>query len=267
MQRSLKSIAIGTAIAVTAATSVSAQVSRPLPSSLHATLTPASSFRCGPHTLTYVVKSLSQGAGTGIRCVKFSEGIPGNSGIPRLAWYGEGNWNGATYRHVGHAFYNGSNLIGYASDIHGNGERFNNNFPGNLSIKILSSSTIRVTGAWNEEWNLVRTANYKPLPRLTTCGRYLDQYNVSDLNGSRRGKGLRCVLRVGAKNTTWFGNGEWDGETYSHLGTRSFNGYGASDICGSVFGTICNNFGWGSLSFAPVPGGFDVTGAWSEKWR
>jgi hypothetical protein len=75
------------------------------------------------------------------------------------------------------------------------------------------------------------------------------------------------VLRVGLRNTTWFGNGNWEGSTYSHIGTRSFNGHGAGDICGSNFGTICNTFGWGSLKLTPVSGGIDVTGAWSEKWR
>lgn len=260
-------IALSTLVALLTATSAVAQISSPtLQENLP--LGQTAGFSCGRHTNTYVVKPLDRRAGTGIRCVKFSEGQPGNPRIPRLAWYGEGNWNGATYRHVGHAFYSGSNLIGSASDIYGNGENINNNFPGNLRVQVGGGgATIRVTGAWNEEWQRVRSVNYRPLPRPTTCGRYFDQYNVSALD-ARSGKGLRCVLRVGQRNTTWFGNGEWEGATYSHLGTRSFNGYGASDICGSVFGSICNIFGWGSLRFTPVaPRGFDVTGAWNERWR
>ncbi len=258
----MKSLALGSMVAVTTATTAFAQV--PL-QKLDLQLSQVPSFKCAPHLRTYVVKPLDRRSGTGIRCVKFSDGKPGTA-IPKIAWYGEGRWGRSTYRHVGHAFYRGRNLVGFASDIHGNGEDTNNNFPGNLKVQI-SGSKIRVTGAWNEEWTLVRAANYKPLERPQTCGKYFDQYKVSDLAGSRRGSGLRCVLRVGPRNTTWFGNGEWGGNTYSHLGTRSTKGYGAGDICDAPFGPICNTFGYGSLKFNSVPGGFNVTGAWSEKWR
>ncbi len=259
----IKSLILGGMVTLTTATTALAQV----PRLQNFQLVQKQNFNCGPHLRTYVVKSLNDSQGIGIRCVKFSEGIPGKP-IPRLAWYGEGNWSGSTYRHVGQAIYRGRNLVGFASDIHGNGEYFNGDFPGNLNVQVLGGgSTIRVTGAWNEEWQLVRSTNYKPLPRPKTCGGYFDEYQVSDLSGSRRGDGLRCVLRGGLKNTTWFGNGNWGGSTYSHVGTRSVNGYGAGDICGTNFGTICNTFSWGSLKLTPVPGGFDVTGAWSEKWR
>ncbi|MBD2448511.1 hypothetical protein H6G76_15370 [Nostoc sp. FACHB-152] len=257
----IKSFTIGSLVAISTASSVFAQV--PLIRNLD--LVKTANFSCGPHLSTYIVKPLDNRQGFGIRCVKFSEGRPGTT-IPKLAWYGEGNWGGATYRHVGQAIYRSSNLVGFASDIHGNGEDIHNNFPGNLKVEVIGS-TIRVTGAWNEEWHLVRSTNYQPLSRPNTCGGYFDEYRVSDLAGSRRGSGLRCVLRVGPNNTTWFGNGNWGGSTYSHIGTRSFNGYGASDVCGTGFGPICNTFGWGSLKFTPVPGAFNVTGAWSEKWR
>ncbi|MDF2388920.1 hypothetical protein JMG10_46335, partial [Nostoc ellipsosporum NOK] len=247
----MKSLTLGSMVALSTATSVFAQV----PRLQNLQLAQAPSFNCGPHLRTYVVRPLNNRQGFGIRCVKFSEGQPGQSRIPRLAWYGEGNWGGATYRHVGQAIYRGSNLIGFASDIHGNGEDINNNFPGNLKVEIFGS-TIRVTGAWNEEWRLVNSTNYNPLPRPRTCGGYFDEYKVSDLGGSRQGSGLRCVLNVGLKNTTWFGNGNWGGSTYSHIGTRSFNGYGAGDICGAGFGPICNTFAWGSLKLNSVPGGF-----------
>ncbi|AFY31526.1 hypothetical protein [Calothrix sp. PCC 7507] len=258
---SLKSLTLGSLVAIATATSAFAQV--PTPQNLH--LTPAPNFSCGPHLRTYVVKPLDNRQGFGIRCVKFSEGRPETT-IPKIAWYGEGNWGGSTYRHAGQAIYRGSNLVGFASDIYGNGENINNNFPGNLRVEILGS-TIRVTGAWNEEWKLVNATNYKPLSRPRTCGGYFDQYKVSDLTGNRQGEGLRCVLRVGPQNTTWFGNGNWGGSTYSHIGTKSFNGYGAGDICATGLGPICNTFGYGSLKLTPVSGGFDVTGAWSEKWR
>jgi hypothetical protein len=262
LRLSIKSLTLAGMVALSTASNAFAQV--PILQNLR--LSQVQNFSCGPHARTYVVKALDNRQGQGIRCVKFSEGRPGTT-IPRLAWYGEGNWRGATYRHAGQAIYRGSNLVGFASDIHGNGEDINNNFPGNLKIQILGSSTIRVTGAWNEEWQLVQATNYKPLPHPQTCGRYFDEYKVADLTGNRNGEGLRCVLRVGPKNTTWFGNGNWGGSTYSHIGTRSFNGYGAGDLCGANFGPICNTFGWGSLQLTSVSGGFDVTGAWSEKWR
>jgi hypothetical protein len=259
----LKSLTLGSMVALTTATTALAQI--PIVQDLQ--LAQARSFSCGPHVRTYVVRPLDNRQGVGIRCVKFSEGKPGTA-IPRLAWYGEGKWGGSTYRHVGQAIYRGRNLVGFASDIHGNGEDINNNFPGNLQVQVLGGgSTIRVTGGWNEEWRLVNSTNYRPLSRPRTCGGYFDQYQVSDLTGGRNGDGLRCVLRVGPKNTTWFGNGNWEGSTYSHLGTRSFNGHGAGDLCGNNFGAICNTFGWGSLKLTPVPGGINVTGAWSEKWR
>ncbi|MFH7027504.1 MAG: hypothetical protein ACHBN1_19420 [Heteroscytonema crispum UTEX LB 1556] len=40
-----------------------------------------------------------------------------------------------------------------------------------------------------------------------------------------------------------------------------------SDICVPGFGSICNTFAYNSLKFKSIPSGFNVTGAWSEKWR
>ncbi len=256
-----KSLTLGSMVILSTATTVLAQVQvSPL-------IAQRTNFSCGPHTSTYVVGISDNLEVSGIRCVTFSQGKPGST-IPRLAWYGEGSWGGSTYRHVGQAFYRGSNLVGYASDIHGNGESYNNDFGnGDLNIEIVNRSTIRITGAWNEEWKLVSAANYTPLPKAETCGTYFDEYTVSEPNGNSQGNGLRCVLRVGRRNTTWFGNGNWGNSTYSHLGTRSFNGYGANDICGDGFGSFCNTFDYGSVKLSPVTGGFNVTGAWNEKWR
>jgi hypothetical protein len=249
---------------------------------------PLPKFSCGPHLATYVVRPLDNRPGRGIRCVKFSNGSPAKPRTPRLAWYGEGNWYGKTYRHMGHAFYKSqhspqilplANLKGYASDVYGNGEDINNNFPGNLQVTIVNPNRIRVTGAWNEEWIRVNATAYKPLARPKVCGSYFDQYRVSDLvpisAGGRNGNGLRCVLKVGPVGTyapkryftTWFGNGQWEGSMYSHVGTRSTAGVGASDICGTTFGPVCNNFPYGSLKVTPVLGGFNVTNAWREMWR
>jgi hypothetical protein len=260
LQLSVKSLAVASLAVISTTTTAFAQI----PSLQNIRIAQVPSFSCARHLRTYVVKPLDNRTGLGIRCVKFSSGT---SRTPKLAWYGEGNWGGATYRHVGQAVVKGSKVVGYASDIYGNGENINNNFNGNLLVTIVNPSTIRVTGAWNEEWQLVNSTNYNPLPRPRTCGSYFDEYKVSDLNGNRQGSGLRCVLRVGLKNTTWFGNGNWGDATYSHIGTRSSNGYGAGDICASGFGPVCNTFSYGSLKLQAVSGGFNVTGAWSEKWR
>jgi hypothetical protein len=273
MKSLVKSIALGALLTVSTSTAAPAtqfqlpalQPQLPLPV--------VQNFNCGPHLLTFVVKPLDQRQGVGIRCVKLSEGQPGQSRLPRLAWYGEGNWQGKTYRHVGHAFYQGADLLGSAADIVGNGENINNVFSENLQVAVTSGSwamphEIQVTGAWNEVWVRVGAVRYNSLPRPSTCGPNLDQYRVSDLSGRRAGRGLRCMLREGRKHTTWFGNGDWNGNVYSHVGTTSFNGYGAGDICSAPFGPVCNTFGWGSLRFSAVaPRGFDVTGAWHEKWR
>ncbi len=263
LAKTIKSVAFGSILMLSTASAALAQI--PVPTD-RLQIKPVSKFTCAPHTRTYVVRSLSNLQGKGIRCVKFANGNTRNR-LPRLAWYGEGNWGGKTYRHAGHAFYRGRNLIGFASDIHGNGEYFNGNFNGNLKLQFLSGSRIRVTGAWNEEWIPVSSTSYKPLSRPKTCGRYFDQYKVSDLTGKRQGSGLRCMLRVGRKNTTWFGNGNWGRSTYSHIGTRGVKGYGASDICKVPFGPVCNTFPYGSLKLNPALNGFNVTGAWSEKWR
>jgi hypothetical protein len=267
----LKSLAIATIALAGSMPSIMAQppATPPLPR-----IRP-SAFTCGPHLLTFIVKSLPPvRQGNGVRCVE-----PNNSNnvrIPKLSWYGEGNWEGETYRHVGHAinsYATANSLQGFASDIHGNGEDANNNFDGNLRLELLSGTwnnptKINILGAWNETWERVTSVRYNPLPRPKVCGEYFDQYtNVSDLGGTRSGDGLRCVLKVGLPDTTWFGNGNWGGSTYSHLGSKSHNGYGAGDICATPFGSICNNFGYGSLRFSRVsPDEVNVTGDWNEKW-
>ncbi|MEM7554718.1 MAG: hypothetical protein AAF378_11545 [Cyanobacteria bacterium P01_A01_bin.84] len=268
----VKSLFIGSILAISTCGTALAQIPT-IPKDFQAPV--RSKFSCGSHMKTYVVRSLNNVKGKGIRCVKFGQPRPlAKRRLPAIAWYGEGNWQGKTYRHVGHAFgRNRQNLKGYASDIFGNGEDFKGNFPGNLKIQVINSSRIRVTGAWNEEWIALKATNYKPLRRPKTCGKYFDQYRVSDSvpvsRGGRKGRGLRCVLKVGRKNTTWFGNGYWVSgkNTYSHLGTRGARGYGAGDICGTSFGPTCNNFPYGSLKLNLIPGGFKVTGAWRELWK
>jgi hypothetical protein len=237
------------------------------PSRLPRSLSAAPSFSCGSDLTTYRVQSLSNGNFGGIRCVKFTEGSIDSA--PRFAWYGEGNWNGTSYRHIGHAVSNPTNpkqRIGYASDITGNGEQTNGNFNGNLVLEFADANTIRVTGAWNEEWQKVASVNYEPLPQPTTCGANFDKYKVQDTTGQRTGSGQRCMMQIGLEKTTWFGFGNWNNQTYTHLGVLSASGFGASDLCDPSFGSICNTFGYGALQLTQEPGGYGVTGAWSEYW-
>lgn len=242
--------------------------------------TAQASFTCGPYMETYLVRALDGRTGDGVRCVLFSEGGTSGGRIPLMAWYGEGTWGASSYRHLGHAFGTRTAATGYASDFFGNGENFNNNFPGNLKITTSGPgipSLITVTGAWNEVWRRlpgrVHSGYTSTLGRLRRCGSYMAQYKVSDLLGVRTGSGLRCILKVQPPLAdepdlaTWFGKGNWGGSTYAHLGTWSYNGNGAADVCeGSLF-TFCNQFGWGSLQLNPVGGGFEMTGAWSESWN
>jgi hypothetical protein len=262
----VKSLAMSGLIALSAATATTAFTASPSPA--------ASQFSCGnyPDVTTYVARTMN-GQFQGIRCVKRSNGVQVTQGTdtkyPIFAWYGESS-SGCTYRHVGQAFYNNYKIIGYASDIYGNGECAKGNFPGNLTMTyiydaITSTSRIRVTGAWNEEWTPVNSVSYTPLPQPKTCGSYFDRYSVLTNSSSF---GLRCKLKVGTTNNTWFGSGNWNGKTYSHLGMRSTYGRGASDICHPIIGQFCGNYSFGSLKFQYVfPRGINVTGAWNEQWR
>jgi hypothetical protein len=235
-------------------------------------------FSCGPSLDTYVVHSLDTRQGLGVRCVKWND--TQTSAQPAFSWYGEGSWNGCTYRHVGQAISNaytanGSDYQGYSSDIMGNGECGNATYPGNLQINAYDRNTIRVTGAWNEEWTRVSTVDYTPLPAPKTCGAYFQQYHVMSTPSYEQTRaqgytndtstGLRCVLTVGPAFSTWYGVGNWSGQSYSHLGTSSSQGYGANDLCRP--GEICNVAQPGSLWFKQTPNGdgYCVNG-WNEVW-
>src|SRR5712691_8366798 len=135
-RRTLKQVVLA---AVAAVTAIGGVVSMAAPAA-H-----ASAFSCGPRTLTYVVTPLDGRPGTGVRCVKpFDEFGMG------FAWYGEGNWYGATYRNVGKAVYmpGGSTLqsIGYSADIVGNGENINGGVAdGTILITAMAMSGSTVT--------------------------------------------------------------------------------------------------------------------------
>jgi hypothetical protein len=158
-----------------------------------------------------------------------------------------------------------------------------------ISGNLQNPIEMHITGAWNEAWTLGSPTHYTPLPRPHTCGRYLMEFSVVDLTGSRQGSGLRCAFSGGQTLIAWYGSGEWGGTTYAHLGIpssvslrRGTTGTGgASDLC-DPFGQFCNEFPQGSVHFKPlyelVQGpdgrfrswifvGFEVTGAWHELWE
>lgn len=242
----------------------------------------ASSYSCGPNFETYVVHALDSREGTGIRCVKRSNGSSSSSKVPIFAWYGEGSWYGSScrYRHLGQAYYEktGSTVIkGYASDFYGNGECADANYPGNLSITLVDADHIRVTGAgWNEEWTRVSTVDYVPLSAPTTCGSWFDEYravstdDVTKTSSAKDAKpshsGLRCVMKAGPRNTTWYGTGKWNDKSYSHVATGSSKGYGASDFCGANEG-YCASFAYGTIKrIISTKTKLPTISGWNETW-
>ncbi len=226
------------------------------------------SFSCGPYMKTYRVRSLSGTPGQGVRCVKF---VP-HSVTPNLdfIWYGEGYWKNSKYRHVGEAYYDGTNAT--AGELHSKGEIFDNYFPNSLVITRSGDRvphTIRVTGAWNEEWilendNIVEKYT-SSFGSVESCGSSFERtYSVRDPTGHRSGRGIRCWLR-GAR--TWYGAGDWDGSSYVHIGSlvSGSRASGAVDICNE--NTFCNTFDWGSIIIIGQPKGWlTITGAWNEEW-
>jgi len=219
--------------------------------------TPA--FSCGPHLETYSVRSLDGAPGEGIRCVKWSDGTF-KKRVPVFAWYGEGNWRGYPYRHLGQAYARNakaSNVLkGYAADFMGNGEATEGFYNGNLVVTVVDKNTIQVTGIWDEEWTRVTAMEYQPLPAPATCGKYFDEYRAYSIAAySRRGtaaqnakggQGLRCALRAGPRSTIWYGVGAWNGKAYAHLTTGSTKGWGSSDFC-SAAEDYCGDFAFGTI--------------------
>lgn len=228
------------------------------------------SFTCGSNLLTYQVRSLDDRSGIGVRCVRLR---PGKT--VSLYWYGEGFWGQRKYRHIG-GFYENviSSNNSFAFDIFGNGEDFNGSFPGTLEMTLTPSlpatpQTIRVTGAWNEEWILVPENTVQgytsPLGSVRNCGSNFQTYHV------REGNGIRCIKREYA---LWYGEGSWGGRTYGHIGVDSMVSAGeAIDICEPSRFSFCNIAS--SLNITPhlqvgppfpyVP--ITVTGSWNETWE
>lgn len=158
----------------------------------------ATNFRCGPHTLTYFVKS-DEGPVAGIRCVK----VVNNHSF---AWYGEGRWGSLSYRHVGYAagdnFNGGVRFWGSMADIYGNGESYQGFYNQNLNFEASSPidgpvrpETIKILSPWKEIWYLAgysENVPYEPLPyEISRCGNpNLNQMRVVGMGTNH----VRCLL-------------------------------------------------------------------------
>lgn len=241
-------------------------------------------FTCGPHMKTYSVTALDGRQGAGVRCVLFVVGT-----IDLFAWYGEGFWgrqrptvfpSRSFYRHVGEG---GSRGIASAADIYGNGEHTNAAFYGSLRITYTNIDRIEVRGAWNEVWTLepdnIHHGYTRPpeLRRIQVCGKNFIQYEAIDRpssTGNKSGFGVRCLTKQqrGVENgfvrRTWYGEGQWNGIQYAHLGSL----YAAADICErSLFG-FCGKTDR-PVEFAyygatpQIPSRYiKVQGPWREDW-
>ncbi len=240
-------------------------------------------FTGGPFLATYRVQSTNDVSGSGVRCVKFANflaypDVPGVS----FVWYGEGFWEETKYRHFGEAFQTGGDIsiaiAGIAADFYGNGEDTNAFAQGLKFVLDTSPGTIpgriTISGPWNEEWllaeNNVVQEYVSPLGPVTMGGPLFDEFSLQ--GRWREGEGVRCKI----SNYSWYGAGEWRGDTYAHLATFAGNAettitpdaFGASDICQDA--SFCNEVPWGRIILKPAnylgEGCYEVTGAWNEEW-
>jgi len=226
------------------------------------------SFACGQHLSTYRVQSLGGANGQGVRCVKFHFG--------NIIWYGEGYWGEANYRHFGLIPAPGV-LGGGITDISGNGESFNS-FTSSSALQVSRGESIngipisiRLTGAWNEEWiyesDGVVQEYTSQLGPVRVCDETSNQleYRVRDESGLNSGEGIRCY--VGA---IWYGEGNWNGETYAHIGFRQrFNRPSAIafDICEPSKFSFCSRANSLSFDATSLSNVIRVSGDWNEVWR
>ena len=130
--------------------------------------------------------------------------------------------------------------------------------------------TIRVTGAWNEEWTLVPgntletyTSN---LPPVRQCGETFQEYIAMNNDIGSSQLGIRCVRH---DYGIWYGAGDWNGTLYAHIGINFSSGGEAVDICEPSGVSFCNVAN--SLNISPnlqqsQGEDYDVTGNWNEVW-
>jgi hypothetical protein len=229
-------------------------------SSFALTPIPINQFKCGRGLQLYTVRSeinLTK-IGSGIRCVMFGQRIINSLAI---AWYGEGYEKNCSYRTLGQANYQrtdpvNADIVDYTSaqsDIWGNGECRQSNYKkasiNNIGLNVLSTQNnfhiiIYYPNNVKEIWTKSTGINYKPLPRMNTCGNTIGLYQFKAVDGpgitTKTGNGIRCVLKELNPNTTWYGNGYWGSTAniYSELGTKHpTKGYGTAQIYGSVLGS------------------------------
>jgi hypothetical protein len=233
-------------------------------------------FTCGPNMSTYRVTS-PDGTLGGVRCVKFINADSGNGRTLLFVWYGEGKWGDTKYRHVGTASIDRSSgkQVNQAIDIYGNGEGTDGVF-NQLDFDTSSTNNriIKVSAGWNEIWtfalnNVVEDYSSRLRP-LRSCGKNLHRYAVTNSGDqSDNGTGVRCINKVG---NVWYGEGNWNGVHYAHIGFRAYQGYGATDICEPSKSEVCGNFPIGSLEvtslgdYCSSPEKLKFGGGWSEVW-
>jgi hypothetical protein len=262
-------------------------------------------FKCGPGFTTYSVKAGENGpSGDGVRCVKFYNSTTVEGKLTGVYWYGEGQWNGAAYRHIGLTYTNIQLLkkptggiieiphyASYAADISGNGEQSDNEFT-NVELKSSSDNMdkIDVTGDWNEIWTMEpsgQSSTYRSkLQPVTSCGSHLKKASVTGSNGNNTG--IRCVyvqpekpnaLKKDFKGIVWYGEGQVRGKKYRHFGhtqDESATSAVAADICNDQ-NYICNKTSDGGLTiyqdvvhvagFNKCQVKYTVSGEWKEFWQ
>lgn len=264
-------------------------------------------FTCGPHMKTYSVTALDGRPGAGVRCVYFPTGTFDRA----FVWYGEGFWGRqlptvfsslSFYRHVGESrgqVVPHNRDIASAANIYGNGEHTDAAFYGSLQITFANRdrntppSRIEVRGAWNEAWTLEPDnihqgyTHRSNLRRIQVCGKNFFQYEAIDRptsTNSKNGFGVRCIARKqravepGFILGTWYGEGQWNGVHYAHLGSLTStvqDKLTAADICEpSLFG-LCGKVASGKIKHTyygeylnpQTPARYiKVEGAWREDW-
>lgn len=238
---------------------------------------PRGSFTCGPHLATYSVRPVDAAYHAGVRCVLFDSDEP-----DRFAWYGEGVvGSGLRYRHLGlHGLSGGERY-----DVSGNGEAFANAtrfalaFGRERAATAFGSIPRRIMdrtggGEWvlEEDGRVEGYASH--LGPVASCGEHLMRYAARDdvpfLTEPRAGSGVRCAF---PGKRVWYGEGDWEGTRYVHLGLKDEDSDRAmaADICDPSKSAACGRaamgtieLGWKCLRGAgPVE---TVSGAWRERW-
>lgn len=240
-------------------------------------------FKCGPGFTTYSVKSLEGVEGDGVRCV-IIDNLKRFEGkyLSGVYWYGEGTWNGKTYRHIG-CTYTSQWFQSVMTDISGNGEDYNNEVSSLLLTSSDNLNHIRVTGGgWNEEWVSEPDGEAKSyrstLKEVTNCGDHLEKASVTQLDGSSSEDiGIRCLKRAPSSSTPdiWYGEGERNDKHYRHIG---FISKGSTDKVVGTAADLCNNpeysCGQTTKNGLTITAEMDcwqkskyrVTGDWNEGW-